>query len=116
MISTWPICQTAPSPSLTTPGTSALAVVLTPQVEPRLASGEGRQSSGIGKARSVAVAGESPSGPLSWSVMRMPLPWPPPEKSASSVRSAPATQAEVLPAPGKQGGRAGVLEPSPPSV
>src|SRR5947208_1198562 len=38
LISTSPICQTAPSRSSTTPGTSALAVVLTPQVLPSAGS------------------------------------------------------------------------------
>src|SRR5439155_24826956 len=65
--STWPTCQIAASPFLTTPGASALAVVLTPQVLPWVVSAVGRQSSGIGKPMSMTVAPSVPAMPLSLS-------------------------------------------------
>src|SRR5436309_4098420 len=104
LISISPICQTAASDALTTPGTSAFAEVLAPQVLPMLRSAVGMQSSGIGKAMSWTVAGVFPWGPLSWSVMRIPLTPVAPGKLANSVRSEPARQSEALEALGKQGG------------
>src|SRR5687767_6105766 len=99
MTSIAPYPQLDASPARTAPGTSALALVLTPQVLPIVASeGEDRQSIGIGKPLSTVVAAVSRPLPLATSVIRSPLPAAAPGSRAVRVRSLPAMQSlELVP-------------------